>query len=111
VDHKIELRLGPATQTLEALLAAGHAETFDFAFIDADKPAYDAYYELCLKLLRPGGLVALDNMLWRGQVAEPHPEDEDALPIQALNAKVRTDSRVEACLLTLGDGVLLARKR
>jgi predicted O-methyltransferase YrrM len=111
LDHKIELRLGPATQTLEALLAAGHAETFDFAFIDADKPAYDTYYELCLKLLRSGGLVALDNMLWRGQVADPHPDDADALPLQALNEKIRTDPRVEACLLTLGDGVLLARKR
>ena len=84
---------------------------FDFAFIDADKPAYDAYYEACLDLLRPGGLIALDNMLWSGEVAEPSEHDADTDALRALNAKIRDDRRVDACLLTVGDGVMLARKR
>ena len=87
------------------------ANTFDFAFIDADKPNYDAYYEACLKLVRAGGLIALDNMLWGGKVALPDAHDEDTEALRALNAKIRDDKRVDACLLTVGDGVMLARKR
>lgn len=108
---RIELRLAPALKTLHELLAEHGPGAFDFAFIDADKPAYDAYYEACLKLLRQGGLIALDNMLWSGAVAEPGKHDADTDALRALNAKIRDDRRVEACLLTVGDGVMLARKR
>jgi predicted O-methyltransferase YrrM len=111
VAGRIDLRLGPATETLAGLLRDGGAETFDFAFIDADKESYDAYYEACLRLLRPGGLIAVDNVLWSGAVADPSAVDAETEAIRALNRKVRDDSRVEACLLTVGDGVMLARKR
>jgi predicted O-methyltransferase YrrM len=111
LTRKIELRLGPALDTLAALLRAGGAGSFDFAFIDADKSNYDAYYEACLKLMRPGGLIALDNMLWGGEVADPDSHDPDTDALRALNAKIRDDARVDACLLTVGDGVMLARKR
>ena len=111
VAEKIELRLGPALETLAALERERGAGSFDFAFIDADKAAYDAYYEGCLRLLRPGGLVALDNMLWSGAVADPKVHNADTDALRALNAKIRDDPRVESCLLTVGDGVMLARKR
>ena len=111
VDTKIDLRLGPALQTLDAQLATGDGGAFDFAFIDADKSGYDAYYETCLKLLKPGGLVVLDNMLWSGRVADRDHHDADTDAIRALNAKIRADNRVDAALLTIGDGVMLARKR
>jgi predicted O-methyltransferase YrrM len=111
VAGRIDLRLGPAIQTLTGLLNEGAAGTFDFAFIDADKPSYDAYYESCLSLVRPGGLIAIDNTLWSGAVADPAAVDPETIAIRALNAKVRDDPRVEACLLTVGDGVVLARKR
>jgi predicted O-methyltransferase YrrM len=111
VAGRIELRLAPATDTLAALLKQGGAETFDFAFIDADKPNYDAYYEACLKLLRRGGAIALDNTLWSGKVADPDVHDEDTDALRAINAKIRDDGRVDACLLTVGDGVMLVRKR
>ena len=111
VSPRIDLRLGPALATLDALLRDPGANTFDFAFIDADKPNYDAYYEACLKLVRAGGLIALDNMLWGGKVALPDAHDEDTEALRALNAKIRDDKRVDACLLTVGDGVMLARKR
>ena len=94
-----------------ALIRDGGAGTFDFAFIDADKPNYDAYYEACLTLLRAGGLIALDNMLWSGRVADPQFHDADTDALRALNAKIRDDARVDACLLTVGDGVMLAQKR
>jgi predicted O-methyltransferase YrrM len=109
--HKIELRLGPATDTLAALLRDGAAGSFDFAFIDADKTGYDAYYEACLNLLRPGGLIAIDNVLWSGAVTNPKSRDADTEALRALNLKIRDDARVESCLLTVGDGVMLARKR
>lgn len=108
---RIELRLAPAADTLAELLRAGGAETFDLAFIDADKSNYDVYYEGCLKLLRRGGAIALDNMLWSGKVADPTVHDEDTDALRALNAKISDDRRVDACLLTVGDGVMLARKR
>jgi predicted O-methyltransferase YrrM len=110
VEHKIELRLGPAAETLRALLEEHRAETFDFVFIDADKTSYDLYYELALKLTRKGGLIALDNMLWHGRVLNPHTQDADVCAIQALNQKIHNDSRVLAVLLPIADGMTLARK-
>jgi predicted O-methyltransferase YrrM len=111
VAHKIDLRLAPALDTLAALVAAGEAGKFDFAFIDADKPAYDGYYERCLELVRPNGLIAIDNVLWSGRVADPAETDENTSALRKLNAKIADDPRVEACLLTVGDGVLLVRRR
>ena len=111
VEHKIDLRLGDGRESLDALLAAGAAGSFDLAFIDADKTSYDAYYERCLVLVRPGGLVALDNMLWGGAVADPTRLDEDTVAIRALNRKIRDDARVPASLVPIGDGLLLCRRR
>ena len=108
---RIDLRLGPALETLTALLRERGRGALDFAFIDADKPAYDAYYEACLELVRPGGLIALDNMLWSGKVTDPAATDVDSAALRALNAKIAVDDRVDACLLTVGDGVMLVRKR
>ncbi|HJW11725.1 MAG TPA: class I SAM-dependent methyltransferase [Albitalea sp.] len=110
VEHKIELVLAPALQTLDARLAAGEAGSYDFAFIDADKSNYDAYYERCLALLRPGGLIAFDNTLWSGAVARPA-KDADTAALQALNDKLHRDERVDIALLTVGDGLTLVRKR
>ena len=110
LSDRIELRLGPAAGTLAGLEREGGGP-FDFAFIDADKENYDSYYEACLRLIRPGGLIAVDNMLWSGAVADPKVNDPETASIRALNDKVRDDGRVEAVLLTVGDGVLLARKR
>lgn len=111
VDSKIDLRLAPAVKTLEALLNEGQAGSYDFAFIDADKIGYDNYYELCLQLLRPGGLIVLDNMLWDGSVADESIQDETTNALRALNQKISQDSRVTSCLLTVGDGLMLARKK
>jgi len=111
VGGRIELRLAPALDTLQALLARDGAGSYDFAFIDADKSGYDAYYEACLKLLRDDGVIVLDNMLWSGRVADPDVHDADTDAIRALNAKIHADARVDASLLTIGDGVMLVRKR
>jgi predicted O-methyltransferase YrrM len=111
VSGRIELRLGPARDTLAMFIRDGAAGSFDFAFIDADKTEYDTYYEACLTLVRPGGLIALDNMLWNGAVADSQVRDPDTRTLRALNLKIRDDVRVESCLLTVGDGVMLARKR
>jgi caffeoyl-CoA O-methyltransferase len=111
VAHKVDLRLAPASDTIAALLKAGAAGTFDMAFVDADKTGYDAYYEGCLKLLRQGGLMVLDNMLWSGHVADPDVHDKDTDALRALNLKIKDDSRVDFCLLSADDGILLARKR
>jgi caffeoyl-CoA O-methyltransferase len=116
VADKIELHLAPALETLDRLLDAGQAEgsqagSFDFAFIDADKANYGAYYERALRLLRPGGLIAIDNVLWSGKVADKAASDPDTRAIQALNAALKDDSRVTLSLLPLGDGLTLARKR
>lgn len=108
--ERIELRLGPALATLNELLSAGGAGSFDFVFIDADKREYDAYYEASLQLVRAGGLIAIDNVLWGGAVADPAEVDPETAAIRALNQKIRADRRVESCLLTVGDGVLLARR-
>ena len=110
VARKIDLQLGPALATLDARIAAGEAGQYDFAFIDADKSGYDAYYERCLVLLRPGGLIAIDNVLWGGSVARPA-KDADTAALQALNAKIHADDRVDMAMLPIGDGVTLARKR
>jgi predicted O-methyltransferase YrrM len=111
VAHKIDLRLAPGLQTLDGLLAEGASDTFDFAFIDADKEAYGEYYERCLRLVRAGGLIAVDNTLWSGKVADPEVTDAGTEAIRAFNEKVRDDSRVTMSLLPVGDGVTLARKR
>jgi predicted O-methyltransferase YrrM len=111
VASRIDLRLGPADETLQTLLESGQSGRFDFAFIDADKTNYDIYYEQILQLLRPGGLVALDNMLWSGRVADPAVTDADTRALRALNEKIRDDSRVDMVLVTIRDGVMLARKR
>lgn len=110
IAHKIDLRLAPAANTLDALLEEGRAGEFDFAFIDADKGGYDAYYERCLRLLRAGGLIAIDNTLWSGKVAYPADEGDTAA-IQALNRKLHNDERIDLSLLPIGDGLTLARKR
>ena len=110
VAQKIDLRLAPARETLDACLAAGEAGSYDFAFIDADKSGYDDYYERCLRLLRHGGLIAIDNVLWGGAVAQPA-ADEDTRALQALNDKLHHDERIELSMLPLGDGLSLARKR
>ena len=110
VAQKIDLRLAPALATLDAQLAEGHAASFDFAFIDADKTGYDAYYERCLKLLRAGGLIAVDNVLWSGAVARAA-DNDDTRALQALNDKLHRDERVDLSMLPIGDGLTLARKR
>ena len=106
VSHKIELRIGPARESLRELEGP-----FDLAFIDADKTNYGLYYEHALKLMEPGGLVVLDNMLWGGQVANPDANDPDTLALKALNQKIRDDERVDLSLLPVADGITLARKR
>lgn len=112
VTHKIDLRIGAAEETLDALIAdAAEAGTFDFAFVDADKTGYNAYYERALALLRPGGLLVLDNMLRGGRVANPDDTDAGTRTIQALNRKLRDDARIELSLLPLADGITLALKR
>ena len=110
VEKKIDLRLAPALRTLDGLLSK-EKNKFDFAFIDADKANYRNYFERCLKLVRKGGLIALDNTLWGGQVLNPAAEDEDTRALQAFNRKLQADRRVEVALLTVGDGLTLALKR
>ncbi len=111
VADKIDLRIGPAADTLDAMLAGGKGESYDFAFIDADKPGYDNYYERCLALLRPGGVIAIDNALWGGSVANSAKNNADTQAIRGLNEKISRDPRVEAYLAPVGDGVHLAWKR
>ena len=111
VDGKIELRLGPAVETLDGLLAAGEAGKFDFAFIDADKGNYLHYYERCLKLVRTGGLMLFDNTLWSGEVANPENQKDDTVALRALNDALHHDERIDVALLPIGDGITLARKR
>ena len=106
VEKKIDLRIGPALETLKKLKGP-----FDFVFIDADKPNYLNYYERCLKLLRRGGLIAIDNVLWSGEVANPHASDELTLALRRFNDRLRRDRRVDLAMLSVGDGVTLALKR
>ena len=111
VEQRIDLRLGPALATLDGLLAEGAAGSFDFAFIDADKENYLAYYERSLELLRAGGLLAIDNVLWGGSVANPGDERPTTQAIRALNKHIARDTRVSCSLVPIGDGVFLVRKR
>jgi O-methyltransferase len=111
LDGKIELTIGPALKTLDWLLAQGLTGQLDLAFIDANKSDYDAYYERCLKLLRPGGLILVDNVLWGGSVIDRTDKDEDTQAIRALNAKLKTDQRVDLTLFAVGDGMTCALKR
>jgi predicted O-methyltransferase YrrM len=108
VEHKIDLRLAPALETLDALIAAGESASYDFAFIDADKENYLGYYERCLRLVRPGGLVAADNTLWSGRVADAADQSESTRCLREFNARVRADDRVAVALLPMADGLTLA---
>jgi O-methyltransferase len=108
---RIDLRIGAAVESLDALLAEGEAGSFDLAFIDADKANYAAYYERCLQLVRAGGVIAIDNVLWSGRVADPSDKDSDTAAIRELNARVAADQRVDAVMLPIADGLTLARVR
>ena len=108
VAHKINLRLAPAVDTLDALLADGQESSFDFAFIDADKTNYPAYYEKCLKLVRKGGVIAIDNVLWGGSVIDSEKNDEDTKAIRKLNEFIANDKRVSLSMVPIGDGLTLA---
>jgi predicted O-methyltransferase YrrM len=109
VADRIDLRIGPAADTLDQLIADGRPGRFDFAFIDADKENYDRYYEQCLVLVRKGGLIAIDNMLWDGAVADPANQKDSTVAIRALNAKLHEDARIDFALIPVGDGIALAR--
>jgi predicted O-methyltransferase YrrM len=111
VANKIDLRIAPATETLDQLLAEGQAETFDFAFIDADKSNYGTYYEQALQLVRPGGLILIDNVLWSGRVADGQLQDTRTEAIRAFNRKLHEDQRVTLSMVAIADGLTLALKR
>lgn len=111
VAHKIELVLAPAAVTLEARLAAGEADSYDFAFIDADKTGYLGYYERLIRLIRPGGLIAVDNTLWGGAVADPAESGPDTLALREFNDFLLADARIDLSLVPIGDGLTLARRR
>lgn len=111
VAERIDLRIGPASRTLAELLSTEGSDGFDFAFIDADKSRYDDYYESCLSLVRPGGVVAIDNTLWHGNVADPAISDRDTEAIRAMNQKLHADERIDLSLVPIGDGLTLCRKR
>lgn len=111
VADKIELRLAPALESLDALIKEGGAGRYDLAFVDADKKNYDGYYERCLTLLRAGGLLLVDNVLWDGAVADPKNTDKQTIAIRRLNAKMQQDERIDVSMLPVGDGLTLARKR
>ena len=108
IASKIDLRIGPATETLDHLIESCGPNSFDFAFIDADKVNYDSYYERALVLVRPGGLIAIDNVFWSGDVARPEVNDPDTAALKALNAKIHTDERVTRAVVPIGDGLTLA---
>jgi predicted O-methyltransferase YrrM len=111
VAHKIDLRIAPALDTLDHLIQTGHTNSFDFAFIDADKSNYDNYYERALQLVRPGGLIAIDNVLWSGKVADPTVDDTRTNHIRLLNRKLHQDQRITLSLVPIADGLTLALKR
>ncbi len=111
VEDKFDLKLGESIDTLDRLITEGRSSSFDFVFIDADKEMYDAYYEGSLKLVRRGGLIAIDNVLWDGEVANPRAADEATQAIRDLNAKLRTDDRIDLSLVPIADGLTLAMKR
>jgi len=111
VEAKISLEIGEAADTLNTLISGGHAGRFDLSFIDADKENYDTYYEQSLKLVRPGGLILIDNTLWYRQVIDPQANDPDTAALKALNQKLYEDERITLCMLPVGDGMTMARKR
>nr|XP_037280152.1 probable caffeoyl-CoA O-methyltransferase 3 isoform X1 [Rhipicephalus microplus]XP_037280153.1 probable caffeoyl-CoA O-methyltransferase 3 isoform X2 [Rhipicephalus microplus] len=111
VEDKIEMRFGQAVESLDALLSEGQAGTFDFVFIDADKENYDKYYERSLQLLRKNGLIAIDNVLWRGLVYDPSDKSTEVAALREFNKKLHEDERIDVCLLPLADGITFARKR
>ncbi len=111
LDERIHLHLAPARETLQMLLDQGEADRFDFAFIDADKESYSDYYDLLLQLIRPGGLIAVDNVLWGGSVIDPEKNDADTEAIRKFNRLLRDDVRVDISLVPIGDGLTLARKK
>lgn len=111
VAHKIDLRLAPGQETLDGLLAEGQEGSFDFAFLDADKEGYAEYYEKILRLLRPGGLLLVDNVLWSGDVADSSVQDPSTVALRAFNRQLHADQRVSLSMIPLADGVTLARKR
>jgi predicted O-methyltransferase YrrM len=111
VAGRIDLRIAPAAETLDQLLADDEQGTYDFAFVDADKTGYDGYYERLMQLVRPGGLIAFDNTLWGGEVLDVDSDDEDTRALQALNQKLASDERISLCMLPIADGVTLARRR
>jgi caffeoyl-CoA O-methyltransferase len=111
VEDRVELRLGPAVDTLDGLLAGGQAGTFDFAYIDADKVNYSNYYDRALALVRPGGLITADNVLWHGEIADPAVHSADVEAVRAFNRKLHADTRVELSIVPLGDGLTVAYKR
>lgn len=110
MEERIHLRIAPALLTLQELLSARGPGQFDFAFIDADKPNYRAYFEKCLELVRPGGFIAVDNVLWSGRVAEPGVTDPDTVAIREFNKALSRDRRVEHCIVPIADGLTLARR-
>jgi predicted O-methyltransferase YrrM len=110
VADRIDLRLGPALETLDGLLAAGGAASYDFAFLDADKGNYAAYYERMLDLLGPGGVLVIDNVLWSGRVIDPAEDDESTRALRDLNERIARDARVQLAMLPIGDGLSLVRK-
>ncbi len=111
VAHKIDLRIAPALETLDQLIAEGQSNSFDFAFIDADKSNYDNYYEKALWLVKPGGLIAIDNVLWGGKVADPEVEDNRTRKIRKFNQKLHQDPRITLSLVPIADGLTLALKQ
>ena len=110
-EHKIDLQLRPAVETLDELLSKNQAASFDFAFIDADKTNYENYYELILKLIRTGGLIAVDNTIWSGRVADPNESDPDTVALRKFNEKLYADERIALSMLSVGDGLTLAMKK
>jgi predicted O-methyltransferase YrrM len=111
VEHKIDLQLRPALETLRGLIREGHQGTFDFAFIDADKQNYSAYFDCALELVRPGGLIIADNVLWDGSVINPEDQDESTVAIREFNQRLHKDDRVWITLVPIGDGLMLAQKK
>lgn len=111
VADRIDLQLGPASQTLTAMIKAGEADNYDFAFIDADKEGYDDYYDKCMTLVREGGIIAIDNIFMHGRTFDPSNKDEGPATVRALTAKIYADNRVDASLVPISDGLLLARKK
>ena len=111
VDQRVKLVLGNAKESLKDFLQAGEQESVDLAFVDADKSSYAEYYECCLKLIRPGGLILVDNVLWSGQVADASNHDKDTEALRIFNAALSSDQRVDLCMVPIGDGLTIARKR